>query len=424
MGGNSEQLETKRHFPWGYVTAPLSLILLGVSVFLLISSSERSKVMGKEVETVSVEIPNGLSRLEVAGRIENELGWERGSAEELASVHAQMDWAEFALPLTEILRERLEWGQDEETSFITNSSSYFTPRFDALSGVYVSGEYSFMSTDSYASVAATIISRVREAGAEDMNGYLSGKLNEEAVSSIADFIDENISLLPDLVPLPPSDMVLEGAGAGTLLRFSTTYYNVGDGPLELQADPDTRSVIGDQERDVFQRIYKTDDTYRDSHVGTFLWHDPHLHYHFADFITYDLEAVEVEGPEPDLKGLLKKSTFCIRDMSHIEIDLENRPADANYQVCGKERQGISVGWADTYFYTYPDQTLVVGDLPPGTYRLTFVVNPEDRFEETTKENNTSSVVFELDVEEGSLEVVRQEPEETPEVTHIYVDDEF
>src|SRR5690606_35651816 len=95
-------------------------------------------------------------------------------------------------------------------------------------------------------------------------------------------------LLPDLVPLPPRDLVLTETKNGVLLSFSTIYYNQGDGPLELRADPATTDIPGDVERNVFQRIYREDGTYRDRQAGTFLWHAPHLHYHFADFVVYDL----------------------------------------------------------------------------------------------------------------------------------------
>lgn len=38
-------------------------------------------------------------------------------------------------------------------------------------------------------------------------------------------------------------------------------------------------------------------------AGTFLWHQEHLHYHFADFAVYDLEAIQTDEPPPDLSGV-------------------------------------------------------------------------------------------------------------------------
>lgn len=134
---------------------------------------------------------------------------------------------------------------------------------------------------------------------------------------------------------------------------------------------------------------------------------------------YDLEAVKVKGETPDLSGVREKSTFCLRDVSVTNLDLPERPADAAYKICGKELQGISVGWGDTYFFTYPDQLLNITDLPSGTYKLSFIVNPTNRFEELSLDNNTSSVLFEIDMERRTLKVLQEEPKNYPTLEHVY-----
>lgn len=230
-------------------------------------------------------------------------------------------------------------------------------------------------------------------------------------------------LLPDLVPLPPQDVALENRDGVLALVFSTTYYNQGDGNLELVPDAATRGIRADIERDVSQRIYRDDNTHRDKLVGTFLWHQEHLHYHYSDFVTYDLEAVDAPG-HPDLEGVRMKATFCLRDVSIVDIDLPTSKDDANYRICGKELQGVTVGWGDTYFYYYPDQALNVSDLPSGTYRLSFHVNPDDRLDELRYGNNVASAVIKLDTENETVEVVETTPASYPSIEHIYVDQEF
>ncbi len=138
---------------------------------------------------------------------------------------------------------------------------------------------------------------------------------------------------------------------------------------------------------------------------------------------YDLEVVDAPGA-PDLSGVQEKSTFCVRDVSRVSQEFSNAPADAAYKVCGRERQGISVGWGDTYFYTYPDQNLNVTGLPSGTYRLSFIVNPLERFREEDRQNNTSSALLELDMENYNVRVTSERPEGLPEVEHIYEEQEF
>ena len=235
--------------------------------------------------------------------------------------------------------------------------------------------------------------------------------------------DPNI-LLPDLIPLPPADIKLDKREDGLFLLFSTTYYNPGLGQFELRADPKTKGIRADIERDVVQRVYHKDGSYEDSLVGNFLWHQEHLHYHYADFVTYDLSVVDAP-PNPELDGLLTKSTFCLRDVSKvIGLELENAREEAEYKICGKELQGVSVGWGDTYYYDYPGQALNVTSLASGTYKLTFVVNPNRRLKEISFDNNIAWAIFKLDTEARTVEGLEKFPAVTPEVDHVHLEDPF
>lgn len=244
----------------------------------------------------------------------------------------------------------------------------------------------------------------------------------QLASVFVDTTDPN-DLLPDLLPLPPRDLKVERVGGQVLLYFSTTYYNQGRGTMELRADPTTAGIPADIERSVLQRIYQADGNYREKPVGTFLWHQEHLHYHFTDFITYDLEPVEAAS-STDLSGNLVKSTFCLRDVSRVLLETQSTTTDATYKICGKELQGVSVGWGDTYYWNYPDQALDITKLGSGTYRLSFVANPANHLEEVRYDNNTASALFKLDMEALTLEMLEETPSETPEVEHVYLDDPF
>lgn len=223
-------------------------------------------------------------------------------------------------------------------------------------------------------------------------------------------------LLPDLAPLPPKDLLIQKEGEKIFLRFSATYFNQGEGPLEMRADEETRGDRGDIERKVFQRIYDKEGGYKDRESGEFLWHQSHLHYHFTGFAEYELELIEESGENILVEA---KATFCVKDETRVIKDLPNRSAEAKYVICGKEMQGVSVGWGDTYFYDYPDQALEITDLPSGRYRLVFAVNQEDRFEESDKSNNRSYVEIFINMESLSVSVIREEPDNMPEVEHIF-----
>lgn len=229
-------------------------------------------------------------------------------------------------------------------------------------------------------------------------------------------------LLPDIVPLPPFDMTLVPDGERLRLAFSTTYYNQGEGDLKLVADSETRGIAGDIERKVFQHIIGREGGERFREAGEFLWHDEHLHYHFDDFITYALYPAE---PVEDWQPLeATKATFCVRDVSQVHLELLNRKAEAAYRVCGKENQGVSVGWGDTYFFDYPDQYLDVTEIPSGVYILEFHANPDNRFEEITLDNNISKVTFRLDKEMPAIEILSSFPENPPEFEHVHLDQPF
>ncbi|MDO8510494.1 MAG: lysyl oxidase family protein [bacterium] len=231
-------------------------------------------------------------------------------------------------------------------------------------------------------------------------------------------------LLPDLVPLPARDLTIERSADGKIfLLFSTTFYNQGRGPLELSGDPATKDIEGDLDRVVFQRVYHTNGGRSERAAGIFLWHQEHSHYHFSDFAEYDLEAVDAENHE-DLAGSRVKSTFCIRDVSKIDLELRYGRMEAYYLTCNKDIQGVSVGWADTYYFNYPAQKIEITDLSSGTYQFVQKVNPALRLRELDYENNMSSVLFVLNMEKGTVQVLEETPSNTPQVEHIHLEQPF
>lgn len=251
--------------------------------------------------------------------------------------------------------------------------------------------------------------------------YERPTLSYEAMIALETSSSDQAQLLPDLVPLPARDLTLTVATDNHLhLLFSTTYYNQGTGALELRADPKSAGVADDLDRTVYQRLYLKDGSFVDSTVGVFGWHQSHLHYHFSDFVSYVLTSETTPG-DPII---LEKATFCIRDISRLLKDVPGKSATATYTVCGKERQGVSVGWGDTYYYNYPDQTIDLEDIPSGTYRLSFIVNPGHRLRESAYLNNRSYVVFNLNKENHSVTVQKEFPENPPEIEHIHLDDPF
>ena len=400
----------------------LRITIISVAVFLMAIITSFAIYKNQEKGT-TILLESGLTRTEITKILGEKLGWDDSERGSFASTYTQMQWAEFNSDLVNILSEDYNWGDTEREIFLINSAKYIDPKLDILSTAYVPGEYIIPEDSSLAEISGILISHLKSEE-ETSRGYLSANINKDAVSGMVQFVKSEKELLPDIVPVPARDIKIDRIADGrVLLSFTTMYYNKGRGPLELIADPKTKGIRDDIERDVFQRIYNIDGSYRDKLVGNFFWHQPHLHYHYEDFITYDLEAVDARD-HPDLSGVKVKSTFCVRDVSLVKIEVENRPEDAQYLICGKELQGISVGWADTYFYNYPDQNLNISDLSSGIYRLSFFVNPDNRFDEINYINNISSVVIKINMEKLEVEILSEEPENSPDVDHIYPEQVF
>lgn len=391
-----------------------ALIITGGSWYVF---SSNSAGIPKEQ---TIDVPPGLTRLELAELIGRRLNWNDHAARLFAGTLAQMQWASFNAHLEAIFTERFNWNDADQEAFMTRSASYLEPQYDFLAAAYAPGSYTILRDAELPVIADQFIDRIASETNESPAAFIKSHLIGAAVENVGALIRSETELLPDLVPLPAQNVKIERVNGAIRLLFSTTYYNQGKGPFELRADPQTAGRRRDLERSVFQRIYRVDGGYRDKVAGTFLWHQEHLHYHFTDFVIYDLEVVAANSEAPDLSGFRAKSTFCIRDVSRvISLDLPNRASDANYQICGKELQGVSVGWGDTYFYNYPDQGLNISDLPSGTYRLTFIVNPSRRFDETTLDNNRSSILLKIDMKKLAVKVLEETPREYPNVEHIY-----
>jgi hypothetical protein len=195
-------------------------------------------------------------------------------------------------------------------------------------------------------------------------------------------------LFPDLRTLPPTELRMEtvvSAGvARKVLRFSNTVWNAGQGPLELVSSIGTSAGVK-------QRVYDDTGAYAEFAVGdNFTFHESHNHWHFDDFATYELwtkadyDAWVASGrSRGQAQRVGTKTTFCLMDTSRVQA-LVGTPSSAVYSACGRETQGISVGWGDTYRYSLPDQWIDLGDafLPNGTYVLRTVADPKNRIYES------------------------------------------
>jgi len=217
-----------------------------------------------------------------------------------------------------------------------------------------------------------------------------------ALASVAQAGDPGTPHFPDLQTLPPSQLKLtrDRATGQRTLRFSNTVANLGDGVFELRPahDPLTGTTLA------YQRVYTHDaggawSLYSETAAGVFTFHLLHDHWHVNDFALYELRNVAPDGSiGSTVLATGGKITFCIMDTSSVQSSLEHSTGRI-YKTCGgqNDTQGLSVGWADTYTWNLPGQSLDVTNVPTGTYYLVSTADPDNLFAETNDANNTAAV---------------------------------
>jgi len=203
-----------------------------------------------------------------------------------------------------------------------------------------------------------------------------------------------LELLPDLTVLADENLDYlygwfldrtEVAGR-TLLRLSTATANSGAGPLELRGSSSSPGVN--------QRIYLSGGGYTDRYAGTFTFHAGHGHLHFDDWVNFHLRAVLANDAVGDIVASGDKISFAIIDLVEYDLGLPGAPAEDQYD--GGLTQGISVGWADVYSASLPDQWIDVTDIPSGRYWLEAVVDPFNNIKESNETNNLTRILIDLD----------------------------
>lgn len=200
--------------------------------------------------------------------------------------------------------------------------------------------------------------------------------------------------LPDLKPLAPYDIYTVGSrAAGDLrLKFATTIYNAGQGPLETRGarNPETGQL------EVYQYVYEGEKAKRGRPVGTFDYDHRHGHLHFARFAHYELWTVGKGGKLLTRVAENDKVGFCLMDIkdmataaTHLESGLIGRTGGPVYAGCREDIQGISPGWGDEYLALLYEQDLDLTGVPAGRYALLITSNPERQIEEQRYDNNAS-----------------------------------
>lgn len=193
-------------------------------------------------------------------------------------------------------------------------------------------------------------------------------------------------LLPDLRISSPKQLYLESRSGKRYLRFSTTFSNIGSGPLELHGanDPVAGVTVATQ---VMQ---KTDGTTERREVGAFVYHPghSHLHWHVEKYSQFELLKINEAGDPTETLAQTDKMSFCIWDEHTSDLSIPNAAKSRKYSRCPRSNiQGMSVGWGDTYMANVEGQELDITGIPDGTYAARSVINVDRKIMESDYSNN-------------------------------------
>lgn len=240
-------------------------------------------------------------------------------------------------------------------------------------------------------VAASVGLLVAASWAVGITGLSSAGRAEAAIGD---------QMLPNLKALPARDVAIAVDSLGaTQLRFSTTSWNAGTGPLTLVAGT-TDSTTNSQ--DVWQWVKLEGGGDAKRLAGTFTWHPSHNHFHFEGYALYTLQPAAAPGASGRTG---QKTTFCVMDTNRIDGTLPGSPTSGFYSTCGSSTQGMSVGWGDRYGSTLSGQSIDITGMADGDYKLFIDVDPQNRLTEASEADNRSCVLLRIGVAARTVQVL-------------------
>lgn len=217
-------------------------------------------------------------------------------------------------------------------------------------------------------------------------------------------------LRPDLVTMriQAEDLVVTRDNGQTLLELSNRLANRGRGPLEVFASAtsdDCDANPSTDDRDAYQRVFQdangngvfergVDTEFRVIKFGCERYDPAAGRWDIFDLARYKLRRLHH-------RKVLAKSTkvaFCTVDGVHPFPGLAGSPPDGYYPTQGCKPNsilGISVGWADEYYYGLPGQQLDVSGVPQGRYCLISTGDPHNLVRESDNSNNTRKTAIRL-----------------------------
>lgn len=208
------------------------------------------------------------------------------------------------------------------------------------------------------------------------------------------------SKLPDVGIRTLRNFSIVVSGGRRMLKFPVVTVNVGNGPIEIRASRSSSTSTDWVGRQVLHNADGTTTSLPTTSAQFYYGADGHNHFHIRDFDSYEL--LDTDGTTLRLG---EKHGFCFEDNTgyrdwagspnHPEVPTS--PVYTHTGSCGQGNPqatiivlGLSVGWADTYPATLPDQGIDITGLPDGTYVVKVTADWQHYWRETNEANNSAS----------------------------------
>jgi hypothetical protein len=189
--------------------------------------------------------------------------------------------------------------------------------------------------------------------------------------------------LPDLEQVAPYKVRVEERDGRWYLGFATAVRNVGAGALRIRGQGSGTGTMAAQQvsEDGVEVLNPAVGSLR--YVTTY----GHRHWHFMDFMRYELRGADVPGVLLD-----RKQGFCLGDAPFVDgWCARDKPALTTTDV------GIQPGGVDIYEPNVEGQEIEIDPetAPSGRYVLSSRIGPTGTIRETRTDNNVASTAIRL-----------------------------
>ena len=229
-------------------------------------------------------------------------------------------------------------------------------------------------------------------------------------------------LCPDWVMSKPTELYVRSlAPHRTILMMENALVNIGSGPVEFRGRlfkpgvMTARQIIersGGRGRVALKTGARLQYTFVDKRRGSY--------WKFSHAARFELWRLDGRGRRTERVRTGPKLNYCNRDLRR-RGGVPNSPLVEHYPACPQSPTlqtatiGTSVGWVDSYPWTYPNNWVEVTG-QKGCFVIIHRADPNNWVLEQNEDNNTSSKVVRLPFRHGDQRCPRFDPTAPPVAT--------